>query len=319
MSTNRVNAQALFVTSDLTIDTLSENVVFVGKNNQNDFQTVQGATITLTVTTGANIPSVNFTVNGTQYSDLNIFGHHVANITGGNVVIVYGRDTSTTNITGGKVENEVYGYGASTVNVGGGDVNSVDGFENSTINISNGFVSHVRGVDANTINITGGIIRNRVLGTDSSIIDISGGGVNYIQGTGNSIFHISGGDFDLADLPNVTQGGNIFRIQEDSVVNIYGSNLSYSMIGSGSDLTGNYIGYMLSGLLANGQALDGVVFHDYTGGLSIGNPYLGSANLGNLRFFSTASTAPEPGSCDLLGLGSLLLVGIRFRRKVSVG
>lgn len=317
ISAHLVAAQQIFVTSDTNINTnVSGKDIFVGKDNLNDFNTLPG-TLTLTVADGANIGGVGTDADGQPYFGLNVFGMHRTNITGGSIIEVNSRDMSTVNISGGVVGNEAYGRDSSTINISGGNVNSADGFDSSTINIVDGIVNHVAGFNTTTINISGGTVKNRVVGNSLSTINISGGGVNYIQGTGDSVFNITGGDFDISGQPGVTLGGYVFRILDNSVVNVYGTNLSFTPTGAGSDLTGSYMGYLLSGTLANGQSISGLHCLDYDGGRLFGDPSLGANNPGNVRFFN-GPASPEPSSLALVGLAVLPMIGACVRRKVSV-
>ena len=111
---------------------------------------------------------------------------YVANlnvVTGGNVSLAVGYNSSTLNISDGNV-NLAVGFDTSTLNISGGSVNDTRGFNTSTLNISGGSVTSATGSNTSTTNISGGTLPNGFLLSDTTAT------VNFI-GTGLSFAYQS--------------------------------------------------------------------------------------------------------------------------------
>ncbi|GAB4465301.1 MAG: hypothetical protein OHK0029_35870 [Armatimonadaceae bacterium] len=192
-------------------------------------------------------------------------------------------DSSTLNIvTGGNVF-QTFGYDTSTLNISGGSVGFTNGNDTSTVNISGGSVGTADSRDTSTVNISGGDVRS-AYGYNTSTVNISGGYVDLAYGSNTSVFNISGGTFF----------NRFLGFFDDSVLNLFGTGLTFSSAGAGSDDFGSFTAYTLNGRLANGDFLSDVTFYDYDGGASVGDP---NAGTGNLRFVNSAA-APEPAFCQ---------------------
>jgi hypothetical protein len=287
--------------------------------------------------------------NNPFYSGINTFGSHTTLITGGAVSSVWGWDTSAITITGGAVDY-AYAENSAVVDISGGDVNTTVGnsglikvrggnvgaayatdisggdvgdalaTETAIINISGGSVTTAYAFSESTVSISGGTVGS-AYSLDTATVNISGGSVTTAFAYGNSVTNITGGS--VADLHGVgdgvfnlfgaTLGANTVRLFENSILNIYGSQLALTLTGAGSDDLGDYTGYTLGGILQGGQSIDGIVFLDYADGLEVGDPNGGT---GNLRFLAGgAAVTPEPGSVAFALTVGVPAVVIALRRK----
>jgi hypothetical protein len=185
----------------------------------------------------------------------------------------------------------------------------VDGLGSGTVTISGGDCSLVRAFETSNVYVTGGAITT-ISGNDSASVLISGGSVNEIYAAGSSLFSIAGG----------VLGTNTLHLFENSVFYITGTDLGITEEGAGSDDSGTYISYLLTGQLPDGNRIDGVRVLDYDdGGYRIGNP-AGSTHLyfnGTAAIIGASSSAPEPSAWVLVLLGTLLLMLLRRVRQSS--
>lgn len=245
-------------------------------------------------------------------SMINVSGGTFTNVgaQGTNSVLNFGSTATTTsmfgdqfghvNVTGGVITKNFVAIANSTATISGGDfgsattgLNNIYGVvasQNSVIDFGGSAVTRILEANANgVINVTGGTIG-----------EIKVGAPNFSMT--NSAINLYGGDISP----------NTIRAYGDGILNVYGINLALSgAIGSGSeDGSGNYTEYLLTGTLQNGQVLN-TRYRDFAGGLSVGNPSLGT---GNVRFFAPVA-APEPGTLVYLGVVGILGFMHRTRRQ----
>lgn len=209
------------------------------------------------------------------------------------------------NLIKGNYYQGLHVFGNNRADINGGLLAYADGYNTSTVNISGGNVTGLAtGYNSSTVNITGGTI-HVLVASNSSTFNVSGGSGMDLFGVNTSIFNLIGGNIATHTI----------RLFDNSVLNIFGSGLAAALTGTGSDLDGSYTDYTLSGTLQGGQSIDGVSLYEYSGNLGLGDPTQGGSNTGNVRFFVTSVSTPEPPSLTLLALTAFPVVGLIRRRK----
>ncbi len=192
------------------------------------------------------------------------------------------------------------GVGTSVKVVSGARIGSIDGLEDSSVTIEGGEIIFPSGFDnRSTGTIVGGVMGG-IMGLGDSRITFKGGQINgSLMSSGNCEVIVEGGT-----VGELTSNG-------ESRVNVYGGQISWqihatqnsSMFIYGTDFTidGLSVGYgpisamsgTLSGILYSGEALN--VSFDIIENASI-------------------MLIPEPATVLLLGIGAVLLRGIRRHR-----
>ena len=229
------------VNGDLTGADHNGNDVFVGKDNEANWNTLNGP-FTLTVNgdrpNGSGVNGAKIFLNdktrknGVPYQGLHVFGANTANVNGGQVPYVTGHDNSVLNLRGGGVGN-AFAYDNTKLTISGTDplagLSQAIAYDNSTMTISGGSV-HSAGASGSVGNashakvfVTGG--RADLLGTSGfSQVTVSGGSVGGAYNYGDdSVLTILGGDIAGVDtrsnnglLPNTTttyiKGGTIGQV-----------------------------------------------------------------------------------------------------------
>jgi hypothetical protein len=252
-----------------------------------------GDTITVTNAT------LNIIDNGNvNYTDL---FNSVMNVDGGFNYFSQVQAGSTLNLIDGSVRT-AYGYGG-------------------TINVSGGFMDDGIYLASGQANLIGGFAR--IIYAHFGSVNVTGGSATVVDNDGElATVSITGGSVeDLAvryTAHTSVHGGTIYNFHafDDGVFDLYGTDLSYTLVGWGNDFfahslpweDGNvpYTLYALSGTLADGTSLAGRYFYDHQAGLTEANP-----TTTQLRFFPI----PEPST---LGLLLAAAAGVVMRRRCSL-
>lgn len=125
-------------------------------------------------------------VGGITYTKL--YGTSVANISGGDIDVIYSYDDSILNISRGKAGVDALAYNNSVVNMSGGTTGSYFIDNNSRVNLSGGEM-------------------NGIFLRDDATFIISGGSINYIKSYqySNVLKHIT----FFCDVDSVSYSGNL--------------------------------------------------------------------------------------------------------------
>ncbi len=192
--------------------------------------------------------------------------------------------------------NDTYVTGNPTVNlVTGGSVDGdFEANDTSTINVSGGTVYNtLYALGGSTVNVSGGTIHQYLFAFNGSLVNVSGGSFGrYLYANNVSTVNITGGTFQQFEGVN-------FLDSTSGPLTFVGSGLSYTLDPTGlTPITGG-TDYTLTGLLQNGQSVNGDVI-EVTNGAAMFN-------------FSGGPAVPEPSAVSLLGLGTICLAGLLLR------
>lgn len=202
------------------------------------------------------------------------------------------------------------------------DVASLSLFDTSRLDVISGYVGAAQLMGRNDVLIAGGTVSSIVIdGTTltASQVEMTGGTVDAMEILGKVQATITGGLIGslsiVAESVATILGGtiepNTIRLFDRGVLNLHGRDLMLSLAGFGADSQGDFTRYRLSGTLSTGDVLAGINVLSYDGALGIGDPTLGAANTGSVRFFSAA--VPEPTTVSLLCLALIGMVTANAR------
>jgi hypothetical protein len=195
------------------------------------------------------------------------------------------------------------------------DVDNLQAYDASRINFIDGYLSAASLVGRTELLIQGGqvdqLLVNGSISAVAATVEVTGGTIDAAELIGKIEATITGGSItslDIGDQVNAIIGGgiigslnirdqsvttvvggdiepNTIRLFGNGLINLYGNDLSLNPDGVGSDSFGTFTRFLLSGTLANGDTLDSINLLTYDGALAIGDPNLGAANPGSVRFF----------------------------------
>ncbi len=200
------------------------------------------------------------------------------NVSGGNVTNLSALRESNARITGGTVQN-AYAEESGSLYISGGKVNFAEATTGSkTFSISGGTVQTVQ-VDLGAgAGISGGTIQTlQVIGS----VTISGGTIQTLEGNSDPAF----GETDIT-------GGKFHFINNTSLLDIFGTNLTATQISGTGDFNA-----LLTGTLQNGDSLRAL--------------YQGSGGSDLLEFNGQPAvlSAPVPEVSSVVSFGLMLCLG----------
>ena len=221
-------------------------------------------------------------------------------------VYIYNDDTIV-DMLGGDVDS-IGTYDASTVNVTGGHVNTLGAHEFSTANVSGGYVYSLGARDSATVNLsdTGSAFSLAARGNGGTV-NMSGGTTDHASALESGILNISAGlisdgiGADYSGTLNMTGGttqGANFR--GEATANLFGGVISDFLMAAEDSIV-NIYGYDLFKTSSEGSYGYGFV----TGYWDDGTPF--TIDLDGSGTYSHINLIPEPSSCIVFALGSLIL------------
>lgn len=222
--------------------------------------------------TGPSSPTVEI-ASGADIPEADIFNSSVVNITGGTATL--------------------FPFDHSTVNIHGGTVPFALTFENSVVNMYAGAAGDLEG-QGHQVNVFGGTVGTLV----------ANGATDYLgRPIGSCEANVFGGSFSAGnDLTAFNEGvlnihggliqSAFIRAAEGGTLNIYGTSLAAQLINA-HDPNG-YSVYSLSGLLADGNSINGLEMRIRNDGVTYGH-----------STFNLISV-PTPGAAGVLAIGGLL-------------
>jgi len=224
-------------------------------------------------------------------------------IEGGEASSILVSDTSEFNLLGGNITSSIAARGHSQVNILGGSVQSFSVRDYATVNMLGGVVEsqiNMLGGSLNGVpilNIYDGLIDADIyVGAATAVVNLFGGSSGLVFVHGGPI-NLAGGSvlaIDVYGSSNVYWSGGEMReraslLRDDSILHIYGRNLTYDADGS----------QHLRGILLDGTVVDGYEIH------TVDNSQVILHNV------------PEPATLTLAALGGAFWLFLATRRSHS--
>jgi hypothetical protein len=225
-------------------------------------------------------------------------------VDGGSLFNLWSYGQSIVNISGGTVEQYLRIYENSTATISGGSVTLVISYNTSRVAVSGGFITDNLDVqDDSTVTVDGATIDNMYASGDSDVTIYGGTFDSYISVHDNSRVSILGGSigthlvsegqsqitFSGGTIGTVIRTGHFSNpIWDTSVITFEGTGFAINGmgVGYGQYFASDYSAGILTGTLANGDALDNI-FYIYDG--------------------ASIVLVPEPTTLLLLGLGAVIV------------
>ncbi len=222
--------------------------------------------------TGPSSPTVEI-ASGADIRDAEVFNSSVVNITGGTA--------------------NVFAYDDSTINIHGGVTFLALGLENAVINMYSGRVSDLEG-QGRKINVYGGIVGALIANTNTTFAGDTLGScvVDVFGGTFEAGSDVTAFNDGILNLHGGLIQSDFIRAAEGGTLNIFGTNLAAQLINPNG--VNGYSIYTVSGLLADGSAINGVELRVRNDGVTYGHSTFNLINV------------PAPGAVGVVAVGGLL-------------
>ena len=291
------NGQTLDIDTDTTLSSGNYSTINV------DPGVAQTPAITANI--GGTVRTTNLNVSNTATLNLSASARVISTLTVG--------DSATVNISTGARVNSLIARNTSAVSVTGGDFDlGIEAYDNSRLTIAGAAISSGGITVRNNSEVAIISGDNRIYSWDNAVMNVLGGNIRVHNSYLNSVTNLRGGTFTVSKFLGVFH---------DSVVNVYGTNLSMSFAGTGSSTNGDYRIFALAGTLEDGTSLAGVSLYDYSdGGYEVGNAANPNGAASPINFNPGVIAVPEPTALVHLTVGAIAGLGLlrtRSRRKAS--